>query len=107
MILTPADSDCHPPTSPTRPQKVLKTVEVSSREMVFASERYKASIVTPAISMIALASEKSVTLLGLTNQSEGIVIFSYIPRTLTRVSSVSFNAHIAGYLPPARFIPWR
>src|SRR5712692_4092431 len=68
-------------TSPTRPQKILKAVEVSNKEMVFVSERYKASISTPAISMITLASEKSVQLLGLTNQSEGIVIFSYIPFT--------------------------
>src|SRR5258706_16485097 len=57
-------------TTPTIPEKVLKAVEVSSREMVFASEKYKASISAPAISVTVLASVKSVTLLGLTNQSE-------------------------------------
>src|SRR5579864_1593047 len=61
-------------TSPTRPQKALKAAEVSNKEMIFVSEKYKASISNPAIRMITLASEKSVTLLGLTNQSEGIVM---------------------------------
>src|SRR5882762_2089051 len=58
-------------TTPTIPQKVLKAVEVSSREMVFAPEKYKASISAPAISVTVLARVKTFTLLGLANQSEG------------------------------------
>jgi len=70
--------------------------------MVFASAKYKASISAPAISVTVLASVKSVTLLGLTNQSEGLVMsgspipsidtfFSGLRHTLEEVVEVALT----------------